>query len=431
MAIPVDKTKKQLEVIAEELGIGRYVIPTGKDGKYMKEDYIVPIRKFYLAKRYQKPENVPLHMRMMLKLKSPMLARRIDDAGIPEEIIKAVWESDEWYLEEKLNGARMLLVNDGSGDGIQIYSRHNSDVDLLPINYTEKILFPDEFDPEKVGEKFILDTEMTSDVVNLSTLFEGSGVETETQLHAVTALLSSDKDRAIHVQKTADLRLTFNVFDCLFFNDDWIMELPLKERRKMMMQMGKELKGAGFKIKPVRANRDNKAGFHKQIVASGGEGTIAKNINGVYIADTNRPKDGWLKIKRSVSQSSVEEELGMDTIDGWISGFEPATEGKNREGMVGSILVSVYVDSGEGEPREHVIAKISGIDMKLREDMTEIIDGKPYLKASYYDRVVEIDGASVSARSQRLNHPVFLGFRYDKNKDGCVISEGFLKKMVL
>ena len=428
MAIHVDRTKKQLEVMVRELGMGRYVVPTGKDGKIMKEDYINPIRKYYLAKRYQKAENVPEHLRMMLRIKSPMLARRIDDAGIPEEIVSSVWESREWYLEEKLNGSRMLLVNDGKG--IQIYSRHNSDVDMLPINYTEKILFNDEFDPNKVTETFIIDTEMTSDLDRLSTVFKDYGVVTETQLHAVTALLSSDVERAVNIQRKEGLRMTFNVFDCLYYNGEWIIDKPLKERYKITMKVGKMLKEAGFKVRPVRMARNDKKMFHREIISGGGEGTIAKNINGVYIADTNRPKDGWLKIKRSVSQSS-NEEFGTDTIDGWISGFEPATEGKNREGLVGSILVSVYVEGEGNETREHVIAKISGMDMKLREDMTEVIGGEPYLKASYYNRVVEIDGASVSARSKRLNHPVFLGFRYDKNKDGCVMSEEFLEKMVL
>ncbi len=423
MAISVGRTLGDLEKMSRDFGLT--VTPSGKNDRFMKEDYIWPIREHFLYERYNGFKNIPDHLQWVLKLKSPMLARRIDD-GIPEDIADAVWESDNWYLEEKLNGARMLIVKDNSG--INLYSRHNSDVDLLPINYVDKVLLNDDFNIDLLKDNFILDTEITSDITNLSTVIEGYGVVTETMLQAVTALLTSDVDRAVTIQRNEGLRLTFNMFDCIFYNGQFLFNEPLLERRKLALEIYGKMKDAGFKIIPVRSNRSSKKAFHKKIILEGGEGTIAKRVDGIYIPDTNRPKDGWIKIKRSVSGSLGE---GGDTVDGWISGFEPATEGKNREGYIGNLLISVYVKGYDGSVSEHCIAKISGIDMQLRKEMTEVVGGVPTLKPVYYNKVVEIDGASISARSRRFNHAVFIGFREDKNKDDCVLDESFIDSMLL
>ncbi len=418
MAISVSKTLSELQGTATTFGLE--VSPSGKGGKYMKEDYILPIREYYLKKRYGSVEFVPEHLKMMLSIKSPMLARRIDD-GIPDGIIDKVWTDENWQLEEKLNGVRILIIKDDSG--VNLYSRHNSDLDLLPINYKEKILT--EMDESLLKRNFILDAELTSDVPNLMTVVESYGVVTETILHAVTALLNCDPEKAIGIQQSEDLRLTFNIFDCLYYEDGFIMDLPLRERKEYLEIIYSDLKRANLNVRMVKSSTLGKQAFHKTIIDEGGEGTIAKDLDGKYVPDTSRKKDGWLKIKRSMSGS-----VG-DTIDGWISGFEPSTEGKNREGLIGSLLISLYLEDEEGNRKEHCIAKISGFDMSLREKMTDIVEGIPTLKPYYYNKIVEIDGAGISPRALRFNHAVLLGFRDDKVKDDCVLDETFLKAMVL
>lgn len=425
MAIPVGKTKAELLRMANKLGVK--VTPSGKDGKYMKEDYIIPIREYFLKQRYGSLDRIPKHMQLMLQIKSPMLALRMDK--LKENQQKEIWESDKWYFEEKLNGARMLLIKDSSG--IHIYSRHNSDVDLLPIEYTEKIRFPENFDLDKIKDDFILDLELTSDEHKLNTIVGKYGVVTETQLQAVTALLSSDVDRARYIQEKEDILLTFNWFDCIYYNGHWLFKEPLKKRKALGKKLYQDLLNAGFKIRPVRSNISNKKQFYKSIILSGGEGCVAKHIDSIYVPDTVRRKDGWIKIKRSMSQMGEFDDTFGDTIDGWISGFEPGTPGKGLENYVGTIYVSTYVLREDGTRYVHEIARISGFDMKLREDMTLIVDGEVTLKPSYYGRVVEIDGAGVSARNKRLNHAVLLGFRYDKSKDSCFIHEEVLNKMIL
>ena len=422
MAISVGKTIPELVKLTEELGLT--VTPSGKNGKFMKEDYIVPVREYHLGRLYG--DTVPDHLKMIMSMKSPMLAKRID--GLRQELQNEIWGSDLWEFEEKLDGVRILLVKDNSG--LYCYSRHNSDVDFLPLEFSNKILYEKGFDIDKIKDNFILDTEITSDLSNINTVVGKYGVSTESMLQVVTALISSDPERAKLIQEREDFRLRFNVFDCVYYNGQWITNEPLEKRRELARELYMKLVGAGFKISEVRRSVTNKKQFYKSIVLNGGEGCIAKHSNGIYVPDTSRRNDGWVKIKRSISELSLEESFG-DTIDAWISGFEKGTEGKGFEDYVGTIILSTYLRRDTGELVEHEIARVSGIDMKLREDMTLRVNGVVTLNPAYYNRVVEVDGANVSARARRLQHAVFLGFRNEKNKDDCILEESFLNSMVM
>lgn len=418
---------KELEKLAYDFNI--QVEGSGKNGKIKKEDYIYPLRERFLYNRFG--DNIPDHMQLMLQVKSPMLAMRID--SMKEEHQQYIWNSDDIYFEEKLNGARLWMVKTNSG--LYLYSRHNSDVDMLPIEYTGQILYPDGFDIDPIHETFILDCELTCDDQSINTAVGGHGITTETQLQAVTAVLNCDEKRAHMIQNSQNIRFTFNVFDCVYYQGKWIMDEPLKLRRNIALHMYKRLESKGFKIKPVRSNKSNKKDFYKGIILSGGEGCVAKNINGIYVPDTTRNKDGWIKIKRSVSEmlgheGDIGEQFG-DTIDAFITGFELGSEGKSYEGMVKTIKLSINLQKKDGSVEIHEIARISGLDFKLLNDMTDMVGGVPTLKASYYNRVMEIDGAGISPRELRLNHAIMVGFRYDKQPEDCIMTEEFLHKMIL
>ena len=164
MAIQVDKTLKELQQMALSLGI--YLdTGSGKNGKIMKEDLITPIRNHFLLQRYKDVTKIPKHLELILSLKSPMLAKRIDE--LKPELQEAIWKSNQWYFEEKLNGVRLFLIK--TGKGLHLYSRHNSVTDLLPIEYSENIVYPENFDLGKIKDDFILDTEITSDYDSINT----------------------------------------------------------------------------------------------------------------------------------------------------------------------------------------------------------------------------------------------------------------------
>lgn len=433
MSISVGHTIKDLDKMASQLGVE--VVGTGKDGKKKKEDYIGPIRNYNLIKRYGSLDKVPDDMKLMLEMKSPMLAGRIDN--LKEDQQEEVWNDENWVLEQKLNGVRCRIVN--TGNGIHLYSRHNSDVDLLPIEFTDKILFPDNCDLSKISKTFILDSEMESDNPNICTIMGSNGVVTNSQLQAVTSLISSTSQRAKMIQRNNNLRLAFNSFDCIYYDGQWITDYPLRERRKLANEIVSALENCGFNIREVRRSTDNtregKQKFYKDIVEHGGEGCVAKRLDGIYIPDTTRNFKGWIKLKRSMGQAFTSfdnmDNLFGDTIDAFITGFEPGTKGSAFEKLVGSVAVSVFVQKRDGTLEQREIAKFSGFDMSLREDMTEIINGEPVLKPSYYNRVVEIDGQNMSARNMRFSHCTFEGFRYDKLPDSCILTEEFLESQIV
>ena len=430
MSIEIGLTIKELALKARQFGVYEDIVPTGKNDKIMKDDMIAPIRKHSLISRYGSEDNVPEDMKLILELKSPMLAARID--GLKEEQQTEIWGDDNWGFEEKLNGVRNYIVN--VGNGIHLYSRHSSDVDLLPIEFTEKVLFPDQCDLSRISKSFIIDNEITSDVANISTVVGKYGVVTETMLQAVTSLISSDASKAKVIQQSENLRLTFNSFDCIYYDGKWLLNEPLHVRKQIAEEIVVSLENCGFKIRRVKQcpKGMDKQKFFQDIVAHGGEGCLAKRLDGLYNADNTRGfKQGWIKVKRSTKASlALDENSFGDTIDAWISGYKPGNKGTAFENYIGVVCVSINLLKPDGTTEVLEIGQFSGIPMSLREDMTELINGEPTLKPEYFGRVCEIDGMSVSSRERRLNHCQFLGFRYDKGKDSCFMEESFLNSMI-
>ena len=349
------------------------------------------------------------------RMKSPMLALRID--SLKQEQIDEVWEDDMWDFEQKLNGVRCFIVNDGK-NGVQIYSRHNSDVDLLPISFTEKIIFPEDCDLSNLDKSFIIDCEMTSDNSNICTIMGNNGVVTNSQLQAVTSLLASSSVRAKTIQRNNDLLLVFNSFDCVYYDDEWVTDEPLSKRREILETIIQDLENRKFNIRRVLRAKGDKKSFYNSLVSSGGEGCVAKRLDGKYIPDTTRNFNGWIKIKKSamsmISTEADMDNLFGDTIDAFITGYEPGNKGTAFEKLIGSVFVSVYIEKEDGTMYQHEIGRFSGIDLALREDMTELINGEPTLKPSYYGRVCEVDGLGLSSRELSLNHCTFSGFYYGK-----------------
>lgn len=446
MAISVGRSMKQLNEMARDLGIADRIVGTGKDGKVKKEDLILPIREQMLIQRYGSVSNTPKHLNLMLSLKSPMLAGRIEN--FKQEQQEEVWESDNWSMEQKLNGVRCFIINDGNG--IHMYSRHNSDEDLLPICFTDKILIPDNCDLERLNTEFILDCEITSDNPNICTILDGDGVETATQLQAVTSILGSLPERAISIQRNNNLYLVFNSFDCIYYDGSWIMKEPLSERRKVAEEVIKSLEKIGFCIRRVPNTNVNKREFFKRIIDAGLEGTVCKRLDGEYIADTTRNFKGWVKCKRSLAISNSldpDKDFGFDmgsidfgddllgnihfgdTVDVFVTGFEPGTKGSAFDGLVGSVCVSAFIMDKDGNMEKREVAKFSGITLEERKRMTEVVNGEPTLRPEYYGRVCEVDAQQVT-KNGRFQHCVFLGWRWDKLPDSCIIEKDWMENHI-
>lgn len=401
-----------------------------KDGspKYLKDDYIQSLRAYYIEDLY--PQGLPKHLEAMLQIKSPMLCYRYNSLKPAEQ--EAIWTTDEWGIEEKFDGCRMVMIF-FRGEGLNFYSRNISVKDFLPINYTN---IWHQTDYEKLGaqfDSFIIDTEIMCENPNVCRLMNDRGVPTETVLQAVASLIALNAEESIPIQQT-EAPLSFRGFDVLMVNGQWeVMNMPLAQRRRGLRTITQILQecGTNITLSKMTHGEESKRKLFEDILEAGGEGVVAKNMASPYVPTTSRKRDAWVKIKRSMKNSLTNTGYG-DTIDGWISGFQLGEEGKQWEEYVGTIFVSILVRRADGTKYVHEIARISGLSEELRKDMTEIgPDGQPRLRESYYDRVVEVDGQAVSSRAKRLKHARLIRFRDDKYRELCEIDEDFLNAMIL
>ena len=90
MALESTRTLEQLS--DECMTRGLSVTPSGKNGKFKKEDYIRALRSDYLVEQYGEPENVPFPLRFMLTMDCPMLCKRYAQCKEATQI--AIWKND-------------------------------------------------------------------------------------------------------------------------------------------------------------------------------------------------------------------------------------------------------------------------------------------------------------------------------------------------
>lgn len=419
MAIPTIRTLSQLKSQCNELGLSVKIY--GK--KEQKDDYVKALREYFIQEKYQ--GKLPQALSMMLSLESPMLCAQFK--SVKEDVQEKLWTSNQYYAEEKEDGNRMIHF---FLDIYEAFSRNNSVADFLPVAYGEKIYFRD-VDWSKVTDKFVLDSEVICSNPNVNTIMGSKGVITETQLQATTAILSMNADDSIRLQRDENCDLIIKSFDCLWFNGEWLLDKPLKERRKYLRKAVNQLQEAGFKVYLPKSNISNKKAFYQSVLKAGGEGIVIKDINSPYLPSSSRSHRKWVKVKRSMTESLQMEGIG-DTIDGYISGYELADEDKSWSGLIGALHISVNLRDSEGNLTSHMIAKVTNIEMSLRKQMTKLDDnGNPILDPTFYNRVVEVDGQSISARARRLTHAVLVRFRPDRSADTCIMDESFLNSMIL
>lgn len=415
MSLETTRSLGQLKQECKELGLEVKVsYPREK-----KEDYIRALRQHHINVLY--PNGLPKSLEMMLSIDCPMLCRRYQELK-PDEQAR-LWDGKEYYAERKIDGARMVVFNVDGGP-LNFFSRNLSVKDYLPSSYQDKILV-EGVDTTKLKHTFIVDSEVVCKNPNISTILEGKGVVTETGLQATTAILACNQEQSHELQRT-EAPLTFMVFDCLYFDGQWLLDKPLIERRKFMKLAFEELREAGLRVESPEAVYKNRKAFYNYIIKSGGEGVVFKNLRGKYNATTSRPRDGWIKLKRSTSEA-----LG-DTIDGFVTGFVKADPTKGWADIIGGVEVSVLLRKDDGTTETHMIARVSNIPLEEKKKMTTLDEnGNPCLKQEYYGKVCEVDGQCITARVKRLKHAVLVRWRPDRSSETCVMDESFLNSMIL
>lgn len=144
MALESTRTIAELKEECENRNLT--VIPTGKNGKYLKEDFIKALRADYLVERFGEFEDVPFPLRFMLTMDCPMLCKRY--AAIKKQDVQiSLWKNDGKYAaEEKIDGCMTydtpVLLSDGTTKPIGEIVEKKLAVEVLSFDETTHTLVP-------------------------------------------------------------------------------------------------------------------------------------------------------------------------------------------------------------------------------------------------------------------------------------------------
>lgn len=448
----LDNLRKKCEFLGLEPEKTRNRVNKETGEKYKEstiDSCIIALQNYYIQK-YEDEGTLNPFVKRILEFK-PMLAAQMK--AIKEEDQPALWvDNNNWMATEKIDGNRMRYCYN-ENYGVEYFSRNLSegnDGDYLPLRYSNKLTIPHP-DMKMLSEAgihdFIIDTELVTyfDHINeFTNIRKINGVMQEvlempiadTALSLTTSVLGALDDLSHRIQETNPMKLM--AFDITSLNGEDLTQKPLRERLLCLAKVMKAVKEAGLgdKLQMVKGTVVNKTKFYQDIVSKGGEGCVIKDLNSVYVGKREKT---WVKAKRSVSGSILEEQMG-DNIDAFIIGYKRGNVGTNIENYIGALDFGIYLLDDEGNyitddmgiPVVHHIATVSGLTLEERQRMTEIgPDGAPRLKKEFYNKVAEIDGQDVSSKNLRLSHSLIKRWRMDKNADDCQIKESFLKSLIL
>ena len=400
---------------------------------YSKDDYVQALQSYYIEK-YKEQGIYHKSLEWVLNIDSPMLALQIKNKSDEEQ--KEIWNNqDKWLAEEKIDGSRQILCWFKEDNCIDAYSRNTSVTDFLPINYGLKLY--DDIDVSKLSNipDFIIDGEL---VLKNNEIIKDNSVDivADTQLNMVSAILSADYELSKQFQKLNPIKLI--AFDILMYDGKDLTSLPLRDRKKYLQLVFDKIKDI-FSIELVANSHGlSTRDFYNQIVSVGGEGLVVKDLDSTYDIKGKRAGE-WVKIKRSVTGSLLEQNYG-DTFDCFVIGFNEGQKGTKNEGLVGSLNFGIYLldENNEvildehGVPYIHYVATVGGLTDELRQAITSRdFNGNVQLRPDIYGAVGVIDGQDLSDKNLRLAHARLIQWRTDKSAQQCTIRKDFLERLVL
>ena len=348
-----------------------------------------------------------------------------------------------------VHNCRVLLTYHPE-EGFRFFSRHVSLIDYLPIDYTCNVLLqaaPNEalaktnlpitkgknryinLGTEYVGIfqiPFIIDCEIVaSSNIDTQHLLKYGGTTTESEQNATSVLLSCRPEIAHEIQIAQDVILELHAFDTIFFTED-IQGLTYSERYTYLEKLVSSIKPyIPIELIPRFFSQEQKKIAWETELANKGEGLVFKNITKPYAATESRKRDVQIKLKRSLSV--VGTEFSIEDIDVFITGFVDSDKKRGRADLIGGVILSVYIQENDDTETLHEIATISSMDDKLRQEMT-IYDSKnkPVLAPHIYNKVISIDGMSITKNDKFSHARSKFEFRTDKTSFDCKIPRMFL-----
>lgn len=396
---------------------------TPKTEKYSNWELTKLISNRNLVLQYGTKEAIPKSLLARNQLQSGMKCKRYTDLK-PEQQDMLLQDNNDYIAELKCNGNRSTLFYTPE-EGIKVYTDGRDTDKLLPIEYTQQLLWDGREYRHKFPYSFILDCEILVNTRTVDTTQWG-GVVSDSELSAVNMVLQQPPEVSHIIQKTQrGAELFFKAFDLPFYKHS-LADKPYRFRRKHLEEFIQVLnrKFPELPISVLDIVTENKKYYFESMLDNMKEGIVLKNLNGIYTWNETRSIDRQVKLKRSLKMTTGED------IDVFIIGSVPSTEGKRNANYIGGFKLGVLLRGFTGDVIHHV-ATITSLPDNLRKEATVYNQaGEPELNPSFLNRCLSIDGFDVKQQSLRFSHARVESWvscwRMDKVWTQCIISEEFL-----
>lgn len=319
----------------------------------------------------------------------PMLATAGTPADLPDK---------DWLFELKWDGIRVLVIGDSGR--IRLISRNGHDVSASYPELTDTGCWPE--------RAFVADGEVIA-----------VGPTGRPDFGLLQGRMKLTKVPEVAAAR-ARIPVRLMLFDVLSDAGTDLRRLPLRQRRaRLEGLLGEGLPGEGpacpVELSPVI---DGNIGHILESARELGlEGVMAKRTDGRYVGQRSR---SWLKLKFERTQEVV------------VGGWRPGHGGRRR--TLGSLLLGIP----EGRSLRYVGRVGSGFSARELEELRQRLEAIPRKTPPFAD-VPAADAADahwVSARlvgevtfaewtaGGKLRHPVWRGWRLDKDPAEVVVEEG-------
>ena len=476
-----------------EQAIHTYGLELDENIKWDNEKMIKLLGDYFIS---LEPEKYSWGARYVQSLSTVMLCKHLKDFIDQMKPVNPL-ESENYIAEMKLNGMR-CICSYSPEIGFEFFSRKESVSNYLNGNFTNKYLFIEKgliTEPKdyrnKFNYRFVLDGELL--VEGIENEIQTTQVSIEDYIQSI---FSSNIERAREFQKDGH-RLKLVVFDVLYFeknpeipnpyvpkysyeereltpdiiswveqhfaqylasagfksagrakllyqylyslkfsNKNDVRRLPFSKRRELRHLLVNMLQQTNLPIFEVDGEDINKIEYLENILSSGGEGIIIKNIHAPYISamKSSRGHRAAMKVKQSIATMLSSSDL-VEDFDVFITGANPPKSDRIKD-MIGSLSCSIYIKKDDGSLIEHEIANVTGIshEWKKKLALVDIETGKISLNPEYEGRVIAIDGLALTASKLKFQHAVLKNKKLEfkaKNPSECVWDENVLKEMTL
>ncbi len=234
-------------------------------------------------------------------------------------------------IEHKYDGFRVMINK--KDEDVKLFTRRLE-------NVTKQ--FPDVVDVVRKyvkGKDFILDSEVV-------------GYDPKTKIPRPFEAISQRIKRKYEIEKLEkELPVEVNVFDVIYFDGKNYMNVPFRERRKILEKV---VKAVELKIRPAKQivtdSEEEAMKFFDEALKTGEEGIMVKNLDGAY--QQGRRVGFMVKLKPIVNDLDlviVGAEYGSGKRGGWLTSYTVACkEGENflEVGKVSSGLKELEGDEG-------------------------------------------------------------------------------------